>query len=68
MKCQSCNEADATVHFKEIKNDEVKELHLELTALELTAQAGRQTISPSSCGFETTPGNTVAASPSPKVV
>jgi protein arginine kinase activator len=28
MKCQSCGDADATVHFKEIKNDEVKELHL----------------------------------------
>jgi protein arginine kinase activator len=28
MKCQICEQADATVHFKEIKNDEVKELHL----------------------------------------
>jgi protein arginine kinase activator len=28
MKCQNCGKADASVHFKEIKNDEVDELHL----------------------------------------
>jgi protein arginine kinase activator len=28
MKCQICKNADASVHFKEIKNDEVTELHL----------------------------------------
>ena len=28
MKCQNCGEADATVHFKELKNEEMRELHL----------------------------------------
>jgi len=28
MKCQVCEQAEASVHFKEIRNDEVKELHL----------------------------------------
>lgn len=28
MKCQICGKTEATVHFKEIKNDEAKELHL----------------------------------------
>lgn len=28
MKCQSCNMTEATVHIKEVKNDQVTELHL----------------------------------------
>jgi protein arginine kinase activator len=28
MKCQACGENEATVHYKEIKSDEVRELHL----------------------------------------
>lgn len=28
MKCQVCGEADATIHFKELKNEQVRELHL----------------------------------------
>lgn len=28
MKCQNCAAADATVHIKEVKNDQVRELHL----------------------------------------
>lgn len=28
MKCQNCGEAEATIHFKEVKNSEVRELHL----------------------------------------
>ncbi|MDM7916731.1 MAG: hypothetical protein QUU85_15920, partial [Candidatus Eisenbacteria bacterium] len=28
MKCQVCGEAEATIHFKELKNEEMRELHL----------------------------------------
>ncbi len=28
MKCQVCGEAEATIHFKELKNDKMRELHL----------------------------------------
>lgn len=28
MKCQVCGEAEATIHFKELKHDEMRELHL----------------------------------------
>lgn len=28
MKCQVCGEAEATIHFKELKQDEMHELHL----------------------------------------
>jgi protein arginine kinase activator len=28
VKCQVCGEADATIHFKELKNEEMYELHL----------------------------------------
>ncbi|MBM3286092.1 MAG: hypothetical protein FJY88_01895 [Candidatus Eisenbacteria bacterium] len=28
MKCQVCGEAEASIHFKELKNDEMRELHL----------------------------------------
>lgn len=28
MKCQNCHVAEATIHVKEVKNDEVTELHL----------------------------------------
>ena len=28
MKCQSCGVAEATIHVKEVKNDEISELHL----------------------------------------
>ena len=28
MKCQICGEAEATIHFKELKNGEMSELHL----------------------------------------
>lgn len=28
MKCQICGEAEATIHYKELKNEEMRELHL----------------------------------------
>jgi protein arginine kinase activator len=28
VKCQVCGEAEATIHFKELKHDEMRELHL----------------------------------------
>jgi protein arginine kinase activator len=28
VKCQNCSENEATIHFKEVKNNEVRELHL----------------------------------------
>jgi len=28
VKCQVCGEAEATIHFKELKNEEMQELHL----------------------------------------
>ena len=28
MKCQNCDATDATIHFKEVKNDQVREMHL----------------------------------------
>lgn len=28
MRCQICGEAEATIHFKELKNDDMTELHL----------------------------------------